>query len=353
MLVLRRGLKEYDAYERCYARSALAAAGDRDEIAQLVKIFQGTRKPGLRMAVADGLGDVGDADAVAALGQLYDGTEPPYQRILVNGAAEAHDPGAIDLLSRALAASDPTTRLTAARGLGQLGNRRAIRVLRRFSAAAQNPFERAMAAYSLLRLGDSSAEEIAESILRGHTDDDARAMAAVALGRARDARVAGLLRGATKDHNIDVRIAAAVALTHYGDPVGAEYLRGAIQDEDSVTRLHVGQLLDEVEFQSAREVLMAAVASPDAELSLLAIRAIGLSGSAGNIALLVGLADKAGDPTARAEVAWALGRIGTAGSVSPLIAMVSDLDHTVRYTAADALDRTATRLLQGESAGGA
>jgi HEAT repeat protein len=353
MLVLRRGLKEYDAYERCYATSALAAAGDRDEIAQLVKIFQSTRKTGLKMAVADGLGDVGDADAVEALGRLYDGTEPSYRRIVVNGAAEAHDPGAIDLLSRALAASDSTTRLTAARGLGQLGNRSAIRVLRRYSAAAQDPFERATAAYSLLRLGDSSAGKIAESILRGRIDDNARAMAAVALGRAHDARITGLLREATRDRNIDVRIAAAVALTHYGDPVGTEYLKRAIQDVDSVTRLHVGQLLDEVEFQNAREVLMAAVAAPDPELSLLAIRAIGLSGSASNIGLLVGLADKAGDPIARAEVAWALGRIGTVGSVSPLIAMVSEPDHAVRYTAADALDRTARRLLQGESAGGA
>jgi hypothetical protein len=31
--------------------------------------------------------------------------------------------------------------------------------------------------------------------------------------------------------------------------------------------------------------------------------------------------------------------------------MVSELDHTVRYTAADALDRTAMRLLHGESGG--
>ena len=63
--------------------------------------------------------------------------------------------------------------------------------------------------------------------------------------------------------------------------------------------------------------------------------------------------DRPGDPIAHAEVAWALGRIGSRGSVAPLIAMVSELDHTVRYTAADALDRTAIRLLQGESAGGA
>ena len=115
MLVLRRGLQEYDPYERCYATSALAAAGDRDEIAQLVKIFQGTRKIGLQMAAADELGDVGDADAVEALGQLYAWTEPPYRRIVVNGVAEAHDPGAVELLSRALTVSDHTTRLTAAR----------------------------------------------------------------------------------------------------------------------------------------------------------------------------------------------------------------------------------------------
>jgi HEAT repeat protein len=353
VLVLRRGLQDYDPYERCYATSALAAAGDRDEIAQLVRIFQGTRALDLKMAVADGLGDVGDADAVEALGRLYRWTEPSYQRIVINGVAEAHDPGAIELLSRTLTVSDRATRLTAERGLGQVGNRRAVRILRRFLTAAHDPFERATVAYSLLRLGDSSAEEIVKPILHDRADDDARAVAAVALGRARDPRVVSLLREAIRDHNIDVQIGVAVALTHYADPAGVEYLKAAMRDEDSTTRLHVGQLLDEVEFQNAREVLMAAVASPDPELSLRGIRAIGLSGGDHDVEFLVSLADKAGDPMARAEVAWALGRIGTAGSVAPLIAMVSELDHAVRYTAADALDRTVMRLLQGESAGGA
>jgi HEAT repeat protein len=353
VMVLRRGLHEYDPYERCYASSALAAAGDRDEIAQLVKIFEGTRKLGLQMAIADGLGDVGDADAVEALGQLYSWTNPSYRRIVVNGAAEAHDPGAIELLSRALGAPDRTTRLTAARGLGQLGNAKAIRVLRRFARATPDAFERATAAYSLMRLGDSSGEEIAEPILSGRVDADARAMAALALGRARDPQMAGLLQEATLDRDIDVRIGAAVALTHYGDRAAARYLKAAMRDEDSVTRLHVGQLLDEMDFQNAHEVLMAAVASPDPELSLLGIRAIGLSGGANDVELLVRLADRTGDPIARAEVAWALGRIGGHGCVAPLIAMVSEPDRSVRYTAADALDRTAKRLLRSGSAGGA
>ena len=310
VLVLRRGLQEYDPYERCYATSALAAAGDREEIAQLVKIFQSTRKPGLQMAVADGLGDVGDADAVEALGRLYSWTAAfiPANRGQWSGGGPRSRRNRI-----AEPRADrvrPATRLTAAKGLGQVGNHGAIAVLRRFLATEQDPFEEATAAYSLLRLGDRSAAEIAESILRGHVDDNARAMAAVALGRASDPRVAGLLREAIRDRNIDVRIGAAVALTHYGDPVGAEYLKAAMQDEDSMTRLHVGQLLDEVEFQNAREVLMAAVASPDPELSMLGIRAIGLSGGADEVGLLVRLADEAGGPnrTRRGSVGFGQNR---------------------------------------------
>ena len=186
--------------------------------------------------------------------------------------------------------------------------------MRRFLAAAQDPFEKATAAYSLLRLGDSSGEEIAEPILRGRVDDDARAMAAVALGRARDPRVAGLLREAIRDRNIDVRIGAAVALTHYGDRAGAEYLKAAMRDEDSITRLHVGQLLDEVEFQNAREVLMAAVASPDPELSLLGIRAIGLSGGADDVDLLVRLAGP--EPAIRSLAPRSRGRWAESAAVA-------------------------------------
>ena len=52
--------------------------GYRDQIAQLVRIFQRTRAAGLKMAVADGLGDVGDADAVEALGRLYSWAGPSY-----------------------------------------------------------------------------------------------------------------------------------------------------------------------------------------------------------------------------------------------------------------------------------
>jgi HEAT repeat protein len=352
ILVLQRGLEDYDAYERCYVTSALAAAGDRNEIAQLVRIFQTTQKPGLKMAAADGLADVGDANAVGALERLY-GSEPSYQRMVVVGAAEARDSRAVDLLVRALSVSDRATRLAAAKGLGQLASRSGIGALRQYLAATHDAYERATAAYSLLRLGDGRAEDIAEAILRSRVDDYARAMAALALGRARDPQLVPELQAALADHNLDVRIAAAVALTRYGDPAGAAYLRAAMQDGDWFTRLDVGQLLDEVEFSNTREIVMAAVTSPDRELSLQGIRAIGLSGNTREVGFLSLVADEATDPVVRAEAAWALGRIGGTDAVAPLIAMVSDPDHSVRYTAADALDRTALRLLEGGVSSGA
>ena len=71
-------------------------------------------------------------------------------------------------------------------------------------------------------------------------------------------------------------------------------------------------LLDEVEFIEARTVVLAAVGSADSELALQGIHAIGLGENVRDVTLLVKLADQEPDPFARAEVAWAPGRIAGA-----------------------------------------
>ncbi len=344
VLVLRDGLNEYDPYERCYAAGALAAAGDRTEISMLVRTFQHAIAPSLKMAVADGLGDIGDADAVAALRGLYR-TDSSSRRVIVQGLAQAYDQSATELLRDALNANDQMTRLTAAQGLGRRSDTGAIPVLWQGLAAARDTYEKAVFAYALSRSGDSLAAKTAESILLDRADDNARAVAAVALGYARDARVVALLRHALRDYNIDVQLGAAVALTHYADPAGARDLIGFVRDDDPITLLHLGQLLDEIEFHNGREVLMAGLASPDPNLSMRAIRAIGLSGGDREVKLLDTVADQADDSLTRAEVAWALGRLGTADVIAPLMALVEDSDRSVRYTASDALDRAAMCLL--------
>jgi HEAT repeat protein len=348
MFVLRRGLSERDPFERCFAASALVKGGSRQEIGVLVRIFQGNPDLSLKMAVADGLGDAGDADSVASLQTLYYSARSFDRRIVVNGMAQATDPGAITVLSDAARGPDDKLRLAGLRGLGHLGNRDAIPLLRRVVATPGSLTAQAMAAGSLLRLGDASGLDALMTILKRQSDPGARAVAAMGLGYAREPRVVPLLKQAIYDGDIDVRIAAAAALTHYTESRGADYLRSAMFDNDPVTRQHVGQVLDEVAFGGGYRVLIAAVKSPDQDLEMSGLRALGLGGGEKELELMSAMLPRASDPIVRAQVAWAMGRIGSPRAIEPLVAMIQEPAAAVRYTAADALDRTAERLLAQE-----
>ena len=70
MIVLQRGLKEHDRFEQCYAASALAEGGENEALQMMANTFQTDPDLSLKMAVADGLGEVGDRKAVAILGHL-------------------------------------------------------------------------------------------------------------------------------------------------------------------------------------------------------------------------------------------------------------------------------------------
>jgi HEAT repeat protein len=51
------------------------------------------------------------------------------------------------------------------------------------------------------------------------------------------------------------------------------------------------------------------------------------------------------DPIVRANLAWALGRVGNPSVIALLLDLIRERDPAVRYTAADGLARTASRLL--------
>jgi len=352
LIVLQRGLKEHDLFERCYAASALAAGGEEQGLQMLTDTFQNNPDLSVKMAVADGLGEVGDKKAVAILSYLYYHGEPFDRRIIVNGLSSATDPSALSVLSNAMQQHDPQLRLAALKGLGQIGNPKAIPVLKKAVATSSNAFERVIAGRSLLMLGDNSGVGAIRSVLTDHSAGNARAPAAIALGFTGDRSVVPVLRTALTDEDIDVRIGAAAGLTHFGDPGGIAYLKGAMNDADRITREHVGQVLEDVAFVGGHEVVMAALVSPDPNLSMSAVRAIGLHGGEREVPLLNGLLQRTNDAVARADLAWALGRIASHDGISVLIEMVREEEPAVRYTAADALDRTAKRLLGGGPVGG-
>ena len=348
IIVLQRGLKERDPFEQCYAASALAEGGENEALQLLANTFQTDPDLSLKMAVADGLGEVGDRKAVAILGHLYYHGEMLDRRFIVNALSSATDPSAIVILSDAARqSSDPALRLAALKGLGRVGNRDAIPLLK-LALAKGRTMERVTAAEALLLLGDNSGVGMLRATLNNHSDGNAQAMAAVALGYAHDPASLPMLRQALTDQNIDVRIGAAAALTHYNDAGGVAYLRGAIRDQDQVTRRHAAQLFDDIAFDAGHPILVEALSSPDTEIQLAAVKTLGTAGGDPEVELLGALLRDSKDPITRADIAWSLGRIGSPNGIVMLLAMVQETDPAVRYTAADGLDHTAMHLLGGK-----
>jgi HEAT repeat protein len=350
IIVLQRGLKEHDLFEQCYAASALAEGGENQALQMLANTFQTNPDLSLKMAVADGLGEVGDRKAVAILTHLYHHGETLDRRIIINALSSATEPGAIVILSEAARQSDPTLRMAAIKGLGRLGNRDAKPLLLLALSKGQ-VFDRVTAAEALLLLGDNSGVAMLRKTLNDRSDGNARAMAAVALGYAHDPALVPMLKQALVDQNIDVRLGAAAALTHYGDQGGVTYLRGAIRDPDQVTRRHAAQLFDDIAFDSGHPILVEALSSPDADVELAAVKTLGTAGGDPEVELLGTLLRASKDPIARADIAWSLGRIGSPNGIEMLLAMVQETDPAVRYTAADGLDHTAMHLLGGKRLG--
>ncbi len=274
LLVLQRGLKEHDLFEQCYAASALAEGGENGALQMLANTFQTNPDLSLKMAVADGLGDIGDHQAVAILGHFYYRGEILDRRFIVNALSSATDPSVIAILSDAARQAGPTLRMAALKGLGRLGNHDAMPVLK-LALAKGSVLDRVTAAESLLLMGDYSGVGQLRATLNDHSQGNARAIAAVALGYARDPTLVPVLRQALSDENIDVRLGAAAALTHYDDPGGVAYLRGAIQDSDQVTRRHAAQLFDDMAFDAGRPILVEALSSPDADVQLAAVKRLG------------------------------------------------------------------------------
>lgn len=353
ILVLRRGLSERDTYERCYAASSLGQSGEPGNISMLVAAFRSS-KLGVKTAAADGLGEIGDDAAIAALQQLYNSGTAGERETIVETLAQVANPNAIGALSEAAGSSDGTVRVIAIKGLGKLGNRAAIPRLRELLATSRDPLEKVTVARSLIQLGDDSGMAVIKAAIRDRHQVWAMATAALALGDAHDPQVVPtLMEALTTQDDIDVRLATAVALTHYNVPAAVEFIKGALQSGDPISVRHIGQLLADIDFRNAREILTIAMANEDIGLRMAALKQISSFGGEQEVTSLTQELAHTDEPTSRALIARALGRIARPSCIKPLLALVPEANLTVRYTAADGLGRVANRLLKKNDFNGA
>jgi HEAT repeat protein len=342
--VLHDGLKDEDPYERCYAASALAEQGDWSGVGVL-ETGVASADPGLRRAAIEGLGEIGHGEALRILRRIYADSDSFGQLLVLQGLRSGNSGEAFDLLIEAVRHSDGSLRLQAVENLGLLGDARAIPAVRGVLGREDaRMFERVTAAHALLRLGDRSGVPLLLAALEG-APGTGRAAATLALGYAKEARVVPVLTKLLRDSEIDVTIAAAAALSRYGKKDGLPRLRQALQDEDAFTRRHVAMLLEHVEYGVAREVVLAGLEADDVGVRLAAAHVVGVAGHATDIGALTKLVHAEEDPMVRADVAWALGRMSSREVIDPLVELVEEEVPTVRYTAADGLARTASRLI--------
>ncbi|HTY57049.1 MAG TPA: HEAT repeat domain-containing protein, partial [Candidatus Binataceae bacterium] len=347
IVTLRHGLSERDPFEQLFAAGALGVNGDAIGPMLLEDAFY-SPDPSLRMASVDGLADIGDAKAVAVLQRLfYESTDDARRRLAVGGLSQIKDCAVTDPLLEAAEGSDPEMRMEAAQALGNIGCKEVVKPLLALFSSERDPFTQTLIGHALLLLGDNSSVQQIETALEHNPQHDVQAMAALALGDARDIAMVKPLRRALTNSDIEVRMAAATALTHYSRRDGLQILRSAIVNRDYMVRHWLSDLLERLDFGVSRDLLTAALDSADPGLQLAATKAIGLRGGEHEVAALMRQFHRANDPIVRADVAWALGRIARPNCIQPLLNMIAEPDPAVRYTAADALARTTSRLLSG------
>jgi HEAT repeat protein len=345
IVTLREGLSNQDPFEQLFVAGALGVNGDAIGPLMLEDGFY-SPDPSLRMASVDGLADIGDAKAVAVLQRLfYRSSDGGKQRLALGGLTQIKDCTVIEPLLEAVEAADRSTRMEAAQALGRAGCTEARHPLLRALSTERDPLTSTVIGNALLMLGDNSAIPQLRRALERSSDEDVRVLAALALGDARDQAMVKPLQAALTGEDLEVKMAAAAALTHYDHRDGIDILRAAIVNKEYLVRHWLGELLERLDFGVGRDLLTDALNSADPGLQLAATKVIGLNGGDAEVDVLMRQFHRAEDPIVRADVAWALGRIGRPKCIEPLLDMIAQPEPAVRYTAADALARTTSRLL--------
>jgi HEAT repeat protein len=246
-------------------------------------------------------------------------TEPVTLRLAAQLFGMEHFGASLGYLKRCLHHSDPQVRRDAATALGALGNRSAVRPLRRLLDDDEDVS--VAAAFSLARLQDRRVAPLLIKLL-DHSHHSVREGAANALGQLGDRRAITKLLTKLNDPTPRVRSRVAEALGDLADPQAATALLGSLNDPDGFVRMQavealgklgdlqaVDALLDQLEKGNGRESNI-----PDALARLGDKRAVE--------PLLRQL--RSSTPWAQARIIEALGKLGDGRAVEPLIQYLND-----------------------------
>ena len=405
---------------RQMAAFSLGLLGNRAALAPLVQALTDDESPVVRGRAAEALGRIGDRDAAQAIGRMVgeyvqqgvlgsigadDQAEPPappveavrlglfalarlkaYEPLasamlgrdglpvsrwwpVAYAFAHVGDPRALTILMHLASGAGVDTVALAARGLGDLQNPSAVRVLTPLlDPATHDPRVVAAVVRALVRIGGEAPKALVDLLARPTLDPNIRLEAVTAVGAMKAAsaldwivdRVADpspamraaaiqalaridsqtfvlVLSGLPPDPQWRVRAAVASALGELDYATAAPRLKTLLDDADRRVVAAALDTLVRLRAPSVAATLLARLGDEDPVVRMAAARGLGvLKPAGGAAALAAAYRAAADDPTyvARAAALAALAAYGPAAALPTVKAAFADRDWAVRVRAA-------------------
>lgn len=317
---------------RIAAAEGLGEIGDESGVNPLILLLDDTERD-VRIAAAGALAQIRDARAIAPLIRQF-GDGYPQVRSAAAAAAAGFGLDALESLEAALDDPVPVIRLTAARAIGIVGNPRSIPLL---IGHLEDPAREVgvVAAQTLGKFGRPAIEPLSLVLETG--GKEGRLAAIDALAKIEAEQADETLRYALRDENAEVREKAAVALRRRrATGVWQSALGNQARQEKEVPKEKgsVGQENQRAFEQSGRQdidTLIAALKDKSLDVQLSATTRLIMMGRPAVEGLIQAL--KGENPEIQIAAAGILGEMRET-AVEPLMDALNDEDRLVRLVAA-------------------
>lgn len=296
--------------------------------------------PELRMAAANGLGQLEHTDAVPRLVERFGDRDPRVRARAARACGFIADPRATGALEDLLTDSKPKVRRAAAKALGNVGNRQALAALLPLYRDDDERVRRvAVGAF-----GNFGNEQPVEYLVESLTDD------ASVVRRTAVYSLVELLANVPTDQSHDIRETVVAELSETDDPSVVVPLVEILEESQQQSQRRntawlLGRVTEDAERDRVVEALVSALRAEDTMTAQFAATSLAeLGGEAVERRLLELVDDQDAPAGARAQAVFALGKVGGERSRERLGALLDETENDdIRQRAFSALSKLGGR----------
>ncbi len=296
--------------------------------------------PALRMAAANGLGELGESDAIPELVDRFSDPDPRVRARAARACGLIGDPRATDGLEGLLTDSKAVVRLEAAESLGRIGNRQALTAL----LSLYDDSDERVRRIAVNGFGTFNNDRPVEYLIGALADDSAPVRRTAVFS------LIELLSNVPTEQSHQIREGVVEQLAASDDatvvtPLVEILERGTQASQRRNTAWLLGRVLDDDSNRAAVDALISVLEDGEQMTQQFAATSLAdIGGTYAESALLALATDQDKDSTARAQALFALGKIGDEETAEAIETLIEDTDdQTVRKRAFAALSKLGGR----------